>query len=984
MFPGRGRFMRVSNLGLLGGVVILCVAPWASAQNWTGSVRCELSSTATGYSHRETQTWTLNGAAPTRQGAFNVYPATWSVTGQGTHDRTREPNRRAAQWTANVQGVSAPVSLHVTPSGQLIAQLWHSQLSSPGGYTGTDQYFNSGVPQPQARLVATVYEWQPQKVEASPRDTRITRTSTIEVKGQLGPMQPPEAQSSVSCSWALGLGAAPALPASTQPAQPESTTPGVAPPVAATPPSTATPPATSAPVATPPPTTPPATTPPAATPPVSSTPPANGVRLVGATPRTVEQGAFDTVMTLTASGTHWTQARPVVTVEPGFGYAVSDAVVISDTELMVPLAIQFSAAPGPRTISVTAGTEVLALANAFTITARARPELVSVTPLRARQGDRNLTIQMTGRNTRWAQGATRVRIAMAVNGNQPAPETPPPGVNVLSTTVHSATSATAVIDVEPDAVPGAYWFSVFDTAPPDWLKIIDGFVVEPGAGGTAPPGAGTAPGGNSSPGTAPGAGVSAPSVHVDNPNGGQTWTAGSHDRFLIYWTHTYPEGQLFNVDISFNGGRTWQRYDSNRLRDSEVMTYAHPEFQLTEAALVRVSPAGGGGEGDVSDAPFTIAAPTPANDPAAVQRYLAHDANMTGGQPITETIDVVPTNPLSDQWWQVDALDNPTSTNPMMQFRAEITGGAADRRYDLDILAQTRSGWINSGFSGTSNAPKSGLTWSNLPGVDDRKTFNIRVRHSAGAPTTQPFRLTLSWGGSPPSALTSLVAVPISPAILPVQFSAVRIISPNGGENWAAGQEHYVGWKHSLGDQQLFDVEVSVDGGSTWVAAWQGAKAYPLASLGEGVVGTVVFLPKAVSSTALLRVKAAGQAQPSDVSDAAFSLVPPAIVMTQPAAGARWLIGANTPAPGAAVTLAHNLWPQVSFVCDLSRDGGATWTNIGPLWTGNSFVWNTVTGPATTRARIRVRPVHGGRGGAGESPFTYVEAQSPNFTIAAP
>jgi hypothetical protein len=160
-----------------------------------------------------------------------------------------------------------------------------------------------------------------------------------------------------------------------------------------------------------------------------------------------------------------------------------------------------------------------------------------------------------------------------------------PGVTVSSTTVHSRTSASAVLSVDANAVVGPYWFSVFDTAPSDWLKIVDGFTVE--AATTA-----------------------RPAVRVEAPNGGETFTAGSFDVFEVTWTHSYPAGQLFDVDVSLDGGRTWIRTDSNQRRaSSELNLHARPDLLPTNSALVRVSPAGDPAAGDTSDATFTIVAP---------------------------------------------------------------------------------------------------------------------------------------------------------------------------------------------------------------------------------------------------------------------------------------------------------------------------------------------------------------------------------------
>jgi len=114
-----------------------------------------------------------------------------------------------------------------------------------------------------------------------------------------------------------------------------------------------------------------------------------------------------------------------------------------------------------------------------------------------------------------------------------------------------------------------------------------------------------------------------------------------------------------------------------------------------------------------------------------------------------------------------------------------------------------------------------------------------------------------------------------------------------------------------------------------------------------------------------------------DVSDDTFNLATSVIIFQKPAAGERWTIGTK---PSPEVTWTHNFWPQQGFIVELSRDGGATWTSVGSAL-NNSFKWFEVTGPATTRARFRLRSTYGGFGPGGPPSVT---GESPNFTIAAP
>lgn len=381
---------------LLSSSLARAQAPAATA-NWTGSIRCEINVTADGYSHQETQTWTLTGAVPTQQGSMTIYPATWSVTGQGWHDRSRGSNRVVSKWIAKVPGqnnapVRAPVAFMLNANGQMFLQLWHAQLTSGGGYTGTDHYFSDGVSQPERRLAQTVYEYQFPKIEAAPTDTQITGTDTREVKMGVGPWHPGDAQVMVTLTWALGRGSAPPMPAPTLPPPPPqpavagaapaggpSPTGSSAPPSGTTIPTTTIPPAQSTPPVSSTPSSTPTSVPPTSVPPTSSVP-ANLAKptIVSISPSTIRQGyGGGGTFLLKGRGTHW--VRGVTTVDFGPGVTLVSPMYVVDAETATTFPkIEPDATPGPRTITVTTGEEVVTLVNGFTITATP----VDVAPVR--------------------------------------------------------------------------------------------------------------------------------------------------------------------------------------------------------------------------------------------------------------------------------------------------------------------------------------------------------------------------------------------------------------------------------------------------------------------------------------------------------------------------------------------------------------------------------------------------------------------------
>ena len=92
------------------------------------------------------------------------------------------------------------------------------------------------------------------------------------------------------------------------------------------------------------------------------------------------------------------------------------------------------------------------------------PVLVSVTPNAGQQGQQNLSVALTGQYTHWAQGTTTASFGA--------------GITVASLTVNSLTSATAVLNINPAATPGAQ--TVTMTTGTEIANLNNGFTVTAG------------------------------------------------------------------------------------------------------------------------------------------------------------------------------------------------------------------------------------------------------------------------------------------------------------------------------------------------------------------------------------------------------------------------------------------------------------------------------------------------------------------------
>lgn len=200
-------------------IVALAAAPQPAVSQapWAGWAQCQINVTGPGYTDQQTHTWTITGSTPTVQGAFRVYPGTWSVVGGGVLQKTQGTQTLVAQWATNSPSMSAPIAVFVRASDQrMFVQLRHAQLRAPASIQGYQQQIIDGTAQKPGAIAAEAFEWTfPQAAVSrpSPNASLIAAgSSTPVVNGKVGLMQPDGSQATASCTWQFSQGAAPAPP----------------------------------------------------------------------------------------------------------------------------------------------------------------------------------------------------------------------------------------------------------------------------------------------------------------------------------------------------------------------------------------------------------------------------------------------------------------------------------------------------------------------------------------------------------------------------------------------------------------------------------------------------------------------------------------------------------------------------------------------------------------------------------------------------
>jgi RHS repeat-associated protein len=205
----------------------------------------------------------------------------------------------------------------------------------------------------------------------------------------------------------------------------------------------------------------------------------------------------------------------------------------------------------------------------------------------------------------------------------------------------------------------------------------------------------------------------------------------------------------------------------------------------------------------------------------------------------------------------------------------------------------------------------------------------------------------------------------VSDAVFSIR-STITVTAPNGGEYWETGTDHDITWTStaSVGNVRI---EYSTDNGSSW--------SYIVTSImNTGSYSWRVY--DHPSDQCLIRVSET-DGDPSDVSDAVFSIVPhPGITVTSPNGGETWEVGST-----------YNItWTHIGIVGDVkieyTTNNGTSWSTIAASTANDgSYSW-TVPETPSQNCRVRVSETDGAPSDVSNNVFTIVLI--PKITVTAP
>jgi RHS repeat-associated protein len=174
-------------------------------------------------------------------------------------------------------------------------------------------------------------------------------------------------------------------------------------------------------------------------------------------PNVGQQGQNISIV-ISGQNTHFVQG----TTTASFGAGITDISLTINSPISATAVIDINAETpvGTRTVILTTGNEMAAPAAGFTVLP-GTPAIVHINPNTSSQGQTNLSVNLTGQFTHFAQGVTRADFGA--------------GITVVSLTANSATSATALLNIDPSASIGSRNVTV--TTGSEVASLINGFIV---------------------------------------------------------------------------------------------------------------------------------------------------------------------------------------------------------------------------------------------------------------------------------------------------------------------------------------------------------------------------------------------------------------------------------------------------------------------------------------------------------------------------
>ncbi|WP_205702863.1 hypothetical protein, partial [Botryobacter ruber] len=472
--------------------------------------------------------------------------------------------------------------------------------------------------------------------------------------------------------------------------------------------------------------------------------------------------------------------------------------------------------------------------------------------------------------------------------------------------------------------------------------------------------------------------VSAQTVSVTSPNGGQTFYSGKN--YNITWSSS-GASSFVKLEFSTDNGSNWSLI-ADGINNNGSYSWLIPD-NASENCLVRVSDFSNSAISDVSDATFTIKQPfitiTSPNGgetfegcsqqtitwiSGGVNSYAKILYSTDGGLIWTPITDIYVGSGGNHSYnWSVPTYNTGNFKIRIVDYYDESISDVTDAVFSVTRPASYLTLTSPNGGESWSSSSVKTITWTTTGTVgnvslkystDNGASWDW-IRNSEGAaanniPNTGSYQWLLPGSQAATSCLVQIYeyakscTIDMSNSLFLIDNNpAITVTAPDGGERWFVDRNYTIRWSASNLPSNYVAIDYSTDNGATWNEI----------TSSQGNYGSYNWtIPDNVSSQCLVRVKARDNAAISDISGTNFSILQPFIRLTSPNGG-EVIAGCSN----------YEVAWQQEGIQDYVRilysvNGGNNWTYLTDVYTGSgtsgSYNW-TVPAVATDKFRVKVQ-----------------------------
>ncbi len=167
----------------------------------------------------------------------------------------------------------------------------------------------------------------------------------------------------------------------------------------------------------------------------------------------------------------------------------------------------------------------------------------------------------------------------------------------------------------------------------------------------------------------------------------------------------------------------------------------------------------------------------------------------------------------------------------------------------------------------------------------------------------------------------------------------IVVISPNGGEGWAAGTSQDITWNSK--DVSFVKIEYTIDNGVSWTSIVESTSS-------DGFY-TWEQLPNGAASNCRIKISDAVDGSPSDMSNDLFSITPePSINLTSPNGG-------ETLQSGSSINITWTSENIAQIKIEYTINGGAEWKLIANnIESTGTYTWENIPDVNSSQVRVKI------------------------------